>query len=328
MSVAIVATLITVHPNLANAETTPPAKEGLQIGPSLINLDGVRGKTYKVSVKVTNVTVDDQTYYTSVEDFTNKDESGTPNILLDSTLPDTVSIRSWVSTDPQINLKPGEVDTLTVNITIPSNAEAGGHYGALLFSGTASTPQSAGVAQSASAAALFLVTVEGTINESATLASFYTAPTSNDNESSFFEKTPITFVTRIKNDGNVHTQPSGHILIHDMFGNLTATLAVNDQKANVLPGSVRRFDMTLANSFLFGYYTADLGLSYGIHGQAITSTISFWVIPYKLVAVVLIAAATVIYILIRLVKVYNKHIITKAIQKNDQKTTKAKSAKK
>lgn len=318
MSAAFTAALIVVHPAWASAVTAAPAKQGLEISPSIINLNGVKGGNYVVNVKVSNVTIDTQTYYTSVKDFTNKDESGAPSILATSNLPDTASIRTWVSTNSKVVLKPGEVETLVVNVTIPSNAEAGGHYGALLFSGTAPTPASVGLALSASAGALFLVKVDGTITEQASLASFYTAPTSTDNQSSFFEKAPITFVTRVKDEGNIHLQPSGQILVHDMFGNLVSTTSVNSDKANVLPNSIRRFDTTMASSWMFGRYTADLQLGYGSHGQVLTDTISFWVIPYKIVLVVLLAIITVIFVLVRMVKVYNRRIIAKAIQKHEK----------
>ncbi|TAL15107.1 hypothetical protein EPN95_00700 [Patescibacteria group bacterium] len=319
MSVAFTAALIVVHPSAASALTTAPAaKQGLEISPSIININASKGGAYSVTIKITNVTIQNQTYYTSTKDFTNKDESGTPNILLDSTLPDTASIRTWVSTNAKITLKPGEVETLMVNINVPSGAEAGGHYGALLFSGTAPTPENAGVALAASAGALLLVKVDGNITEKASLASFYTAPTSTDNQSSFFEKAPITFVTRVKDEGNIHLQPSGQILVHDMFGKVVSTITVNSDKANVLPNSIRRFDTILTSSWMFGHYTADLQLGYGTHGQVLTDTIDFWVIPYKIVLVVLLVLISVVYILVRMVKVYNRRIIAKAIQKHEK----------
>lgn len=165
---------------------------------------------------------------------------------------------------------------------------------------------------------LFLVRVDGVIDEKATVASFTTASTTDDKQSSFFEKAPLKFVTRIKNEGNVHIQPSGQIEVRDMFGNPVKTIKVNEQKANVLPNSIRRFDSTLDTGWMFGHYTADVTLGYGTHGQVVTGTTDFWVIPYKIVAVILIVLITLIFILVRGVKVYNKRIIKKAIQKHDK----------
>jgi hypothetical protein len=320
LSVATVATLIGVSGHTASAETvvTTNAKEGLQVSPVIVDLRASKGKSYTVPIKLTNVTKEDHTYYSVVNDFTSKDETGTPRVEFDSVLPETASIRTWVSAPARVTVKSGEAVTIDAVINVPFNAEAGGHYGTLRFSGTAPQQQATGVALTASTGMLFLIRVDGAIVEKASVASFATANTADDKQLSFFEKAPLKFITRIKNEGNVHIQPVGQIDIHDMFGNLVKTLKVNEQKANVLPNSIRRFDSTLDTGWMFGHYTADLAFGYGSNGQALTATTDFWVIPYKIVAVVLIALITLIFILVRVVKVYNKRIITKAIQKHDK----------
>jgi hypothetical protein len=322
LSVAAMATLIGLSARSVSAQSNVAgAVEGLQITPVIVEQSKVqKGSSYSVPVTLTNVTSQDHTYYAAVNDFTSQDETGSPRILLDSTLPDAVSIRTWVSVVKQVTIKANQAIIINVQINIPTNAESGGHYGTLRFSGVAPTPQSAGIGLSASTGMLFLISVDGNITEKASVASFTTA-TTDDKATGFFEKAPLNLVVRIKNEGNVHVKPFGQILVHDMFGGLVATLPVNDQKSNVLPSSIRRFDITLNNSWMFGHYTADLALGYGTSGQAMTATTDFWIIPYKLVLVVLLALATITFILVRMVRVYNKRIITKAIQKHDQKTS-------
>lgn len=321
LSVAAIATLFGLSTRSVSAQSTVAgALEGLQISPVVVDLNAQKGHTYSVPVKLTNVTTEDHTYYSVVNDFTSQGETGSPRILLNSTLPDTASIITWVSAQKQMTIKAGESATLNAQITVPSNAESGGHYGTLRFSGVAPTPQSAGIGLAASTGMLFLIRVDGNITEKASVASFTTA-TTDDKQTGFFEKAPLNLVVRIKNEGNVHIKPFGQIVVHDMFGGLVATIPLNDQKSNVLPNSVRRFDVTLNNSWMFGHYTADLALGYGTSGQALTATTDFWVIPYKIVLVALISLVTVVFILVRMVKVYNKRIITKAIQKHDKKTS-------
>ncbi len=271
-------------------------------------------------MNVTNVTLTKLVYSTSVNDFKAKDETGTPQILLDSTLPPTASIVSWVSTDSQFTLDSHQSKKVTAQIMVPINAEAGGHYGVLRFSGHAPDLSGTGVGLSASAGALILIRVAGDITESANLASFYTA--NNGNQTSFFETPPIDFVTRIKNDGNIHVKPTGQVAVTDMFGNLVTTVPVNASESNVLPNSIRRFDDTYNSNWMIGMYTANLTLSYGTHGKAITNTITFWVIPYKLLLVCLLVLATLVFIASRLIKVYNRHIIAKA--KNHENSPKNK----
>jgi hypothetical protein len=311
---------IPVHAQAAD----PSAAQGLQISPASVELNAEKGKSYTITLTVTNVTLTKLLYTTSVNDFKAKDETGTPEILLDSTLPSTASIVDWVSTDSQFTLDSHASKKVTAQISIPNNAEPGGHYGVLRFSGRAPSLDQTGVGLSASAGALILIRVAGDITESANLASFYTA--NGGSQTSFFETPPIDFVTRIKNDGNIHVKPTGNIAITDMFGNAVTTIPVNDIKSNVLPDSIRRFDSEYKSSWMIGLYTANLTLSYGTHGQAITNTITFWVIPYKLLLVCLLALATLVFIASRLIKVYNRHIIAKA--KNENTTKNKKTAKK
>ena len=296
------------------------AAQGLQISPALVELNAARGKTYTVTLHVTNVTASDLSYSTSTNDFNAADETGTPHILLDSTLPATVSIRNWIAAVPSFTLKAGKSQVINAQVTIPTDAEPGGHYGVLRFSGSTPELKDTGVGLSASAGVLMLIRVDGVITEKASLASFTSE--SNGKQSSFFENGPLTFVTRIQNVGNIHVKPVGSIELRDMFGGLITTMPVNADKSNVLPSSIRRFEATYANKWLFGRYTANLTLGYGTTGQAITNTISFWVIPYKLILVGLFILATVIFILSRMVKVYNRRIIAKSKNENTTKNKK------
>jgi hypothetical protein len=294
------------------------AAQGIEISPTLVELNAARGGTYNIKLKLRNVTVSDLVYKVSVDDFSSSDETGSPHIILDSKLPATASIKTWVVTASQFTLNSHKSTVVDAQIIVPDNAEPGGHYGVLSFSGVAPEVESTGVGLSASAGVLILVRVDGDITEKASLSSFYSAK--DNKQSFFFENGPITLVTRIKNEGNIHVKPSGNIELRDMFGGLVTSLPINKQepKSNVLPDSIRRFDSKFDKKWMVGRYTANLTLGYGVKGQAITSTISFWVIPYKIILAGLFIFATVIFILKRLIRVYNRHIIEKS--KNESST--------
>ncbi|MDB5179631.1 MAG: exported protein of unknown function [Candidatus Saccharibacteria bacterium] len=289
------------------------AANGLQISPALVQLNGEAGKSYNVELKVLNVTGSDLSFKTAVNDFAAKDETGTPSILLDEAAPTPTSIQTWVTSIPDFSLKAHETKTIIAVITIPVSAEPGGHYGVIRFSGTSPTLNGTGVGLSASAGTLFLVRVAGTVTEKLTLATF--EATANSKQSALFEYGPITFVTRFQNTGNVHVQPTGTILIENIFKNKVASLDINSEKGNILPSSTRRFESTLNQKWLFGRYTATTTVGYGTQGQAIVETISFWVIPYKLILVGLAVLATLIYILRKAIKRYNKYIIAQSRKK-------------
>lgn len=290
------------------------AAQGIEISPALVELNAAKGNTYVIKLTVTNVTSSDLTYNTSVDDFTAKDETGSPRVVLDSQLPETASIKTWLGTVEGFTLKSRQSRIISVQVTIPEQAEAGGHYGVLRFSGRAPELKDTGVGLSASAGVLMLIRVDGAITEKASLVSFLSAK--DDTRRSFFETSPIDFVARIKNEGNIHIKPVGSIEVRDMFGGLVTTLPVNENKSNVLPESIRRFEATYSSQWMIGRYTANLAVGYGTTGQAITSTISFWVIPYKLLLAALLVLGTIIFVLSRLVKVYNKRIIAKSRNEN------------
>lgn len=324
-AVLAVAGIYTAHAGAQASNAN--AAQGIQISPTLVELNASKGKTYNINLGVTNVTGTDLLYKTSVSDFGASGETGSPHVFNDPKLTEISSIRTWVDTIPEFTLDAHKSRTVTAQINVPANAEPGGHYGVLQFSGTAPKLDRTGVGLSASAGVLLLIRVDGIINEKANLESFYTSSTQSGKENSFFENGPAYFVVRIKNEGNIHVKPVGNIEVKDMFGGVVTNLPINKDKSNVLPKTIRRFDDAKVNKdWMIGLYTANLTMGYGTNGQAITGTISFWVIPWKIIAVVILILVTVIYILRRIIKVYNKRIIEKA--KNENKTSKKTKGKK
>ncbi|MDB5161784.1 MAG: exported protein of unknown function [Candidatus Saccharibacteria bacterium] len=280
---------------------------GLEISPALVELNAVRGSTYTINMNVTNVTENDLSFESFVNDFGSRDETGTPRVILDET-PEmsALSIKNWVDSIADFNLKPHEKKKLVAIITIPGNAEPGGHYGVIRFSGKDKNAPISTVDLTASAGTLILIKVDGTISEKLKLATF--EATKNSKASSSFEAGPITFVTRFENTGNTHVKPIGNIEVTDIFGNKVDTLKINPEEGNVLPSSTRRFEATLDKPWLIGRYNADIRIAYGTTGGAIVESITFWVIPYKILLVGLVALITIIYILRTLIKRYNSYI--------------------
>lgn len=314
---------VLIIPAIAFAQSANSA-QGMQISPTLVEINAELGGQYKVSVNVTNVTASDLFYSASVDDFEANSETGSPNIVSESSLPENASVKTWVSSITGFTLASHDSKDIQVQINVPMNAEPGGHYGIVRFSGSTPDVSSNGVGLSASAGVLLLIRVgsDDQIVEQAELAEFFTQQ--NDSRSWFFENGPIDFVTRIQNKGNVHVKPSGSIEVRDMFGGLTSKIDINTQnpKSNVLPDSIRRFDSELTNQWMFGQYTATLTMGYGTKGQAITNTIKFWVVPYKLILVVLLVIFTIGFVLKRMVIVYNRHIIEKSKNEKNKKGNK------
>lgn len=294
-----------------------PANVGqaLEIAPPVLNLKGDPGQTIKTTISLRDISTSPLVVRNQINDFIANGEDGTPKILLDANATSPYSLKTWVQPLPQITLKSKQVNQLPLTIRIPSNASPGGYFAVVRFTATAPGLEGSGVSLSASLGTLILLRVNGDAKEAMSIAEF--SATKNGQKKSLVESAPVTFVTRVKNEGNLQEQPTGQIAVKDMFGNAVANVNVNLSQNNVLPASIRRFespldDKVIGSRVLFGRYTADLKLTYGSKGQTLTSSVSFWVIPYRLVAfaiILLIISAIVIRIAVRR---YNERLIERS----------------
>ncbi|HSE61323.1 MAG TPA: hypothetical protein VLA88_03435 [Candidatus Saccharimonadales bacterium] len=304
-------TLITARPAAAEAG------QAFSISPPLIELKADRGQTVTTKIRLTNVSNDELLIKVQFNDFGAKDETGAPNIIFDDTKGTTYSLRNWIGSPAPFKVKSKETKTVEFPIQVPKDAEPGGHYATIRFTGTSTAIEDSGVALNASIGALVLMQVAGDIKEDAAIADFFS--TASSSQTNFFESAPIGFVERIKNNGNVHIKPTGVIEVKNMFGSTIATLRVNgdtkdqkDQPKSILPQSIRRFEQTLSNQWLFGSYTATLKLHYGQGGKEITATTTFWVIPYKLIILGLVGLTALIVILRFGMRRYKQKILAEA----------------
>lgn len=312
--VTVVTALVSAAPSYAQS-----AAQGVQLSPSIIELNAERGGTYTLTVEAMNVTPGDLNYKVTINDFTAKDETGVPKIITDSNLPKEISIRSWVSVIPTFRLDAKQTKKVEFKVKVPQNAEPGGHYGVFDFTGSDVKIKETGVGLTASAGTLVLIKVAGDVKEQASVASFYAA--SGSKQTNFFETAPVNLITRVENTGNIHFKPFGTIEIKNMFGSLVATLPINKEKSNVLPHSIRRYDNQYSD-YMFGMYTATVTIGYGTSGDALMASTTYWVIPYKLIGTILLVLALVVFISRRIQKAYNRRVIKK--YQNAQKNNNAK----
>lgn len=296
-----------------NANQNPSSSgQGFMISPVLVELNADPGKTYTINIKLKNITANTLVSKSQVNNFGAKGENGDPEIYLDDNEKISYALKGWVVKIPDYTFATQETKTIPVSIAVPPNAEPGGHYGVIRFTGV--PPELADdqsrVALSASIGTLVLVRVSGEIKESAKIEEFYAAQYGK--KSGFFEQGPLGLTERVKNNGNVHVKPVGTVEVKDMFGRTTASLKVNDDNKNILPSTIRRFDQELNKKWLFGRYTANLALTYGSTNQKLTSQIVFWVIPWKLILAILLLIIAIILVFRSGLKRYNKHIVEKA----------------
>lgn len=262
-------------PGIAHAATPP--KTSLAISPPLFELSANPGDTLDHTIRVDNLT--DQPLPISVarKDFVPMGEEGQAAITDKQT---AFSLSSWIATDTtQFTIPAKSSQVVNFHVTVPQNASPGGHFGSIVFRVAPGSVSGNGVAVGQELGALLLLKVAGQVNEKASIASF--GPTHN-----LWQKGPVLFDSRIKNEGNVQLEPSGTITISNLFGRKVGT--VNLDSRTILPDSIRKISGRWPGSSWPGWYTATLSMSYGNTNKILTTSAHFVIFPYKIIIPILI----------------------------------------
>lgn len=295
----------------ANALTVSPARAELTADP---------GQAVSDSFLVINEQDAEQTYYTSVENFESQGETGTPNFTASKE-----GLPSWVQVQDKVTLKKGERAKIQYTISVPPDADAGGHFAAIFLSTVPPSTKEGEVSVGAKVGMLVLLKVTGDVKEQGNLLSFTVKE-----DKKTLTNLPVDFIYRFKNDGNDRVKPEGFITINNTFGMEVARIDANKASGNVLPMSVRRFEARFGEkeapavsapffeqvafqreNFALGMYTANISLSFGDAGKS-ESALTFFILPWQLMSVVLAIALGVILFLAFALKRYNKWIIKQA----------------
>lgn len=295
-------------------QNTENSAVGIEVSSPIYEFTVSPGKVQPEIIKIKNVGSSTATYYPEVFDFKSDNKTSSPIILKEGEENGSYSLAKWISISKEpITLEPGVSAARNFVITVPSDAEPGGHYGTILFSTSKPSVEPSNISLANKVGSLILVRVAGDAKESAKITSFTT-------DKDTYEEAVVKFTTTVENTGNVHVQPKGVIEVKNIFGGTVAGLDINQLSGNVLPGSSRIFESVWKDpGFKFGYYTASVTLAYGNPSQTITSTTSFWIIPWMTLLIALIVIAVILAILIFAIKRYNRWIVARAQNQNNPK---------
>jgi hypothetical protein len=291
--------------------------EALEIAPPVVTLTADSGQTITTQIQIRSASGSRLLVKSAVNDFTAAGEDGTPKVLLDAdeTEPNPYSLKTWISPLQDMILEPKQIKALTVTIHVPARTAPGGYYGVIRFTATPPELKDTGVSLSASLGSLVFLRINGQAKEGLELQDFTVS--GGGHTGSLFESVPLEFAQRLKNTGNTNLQPAGQVTIPDMFGQKIANVNVNLPPRYILPQTTRKFTEPLDSSvigdkFLFGQYTASLKLTYGDNKQEVTSSITFWVIPYRLIGFILLGLVITFFGLRYLIKRYNRNIVRRS----------------
>lgn len=278
-----------------SAVLAAPVGQGFEISPPVKQVKVNPGQTVNTTITLRNITGIPINAHAVANDFTAKNFTGEPSVLVDGSDETVTGMRAWFAPIADQVVAPSQLVTINVRIDVPRNASPGGHYAVLRFSsGTAKTEGGNGVALTASVGTLFLLTVSGDVKHSL-LGDGFSVMDSKGAKGNWFQQGNLIFTEKIQNKGNVHEQPTGQLVITNMFGKNIAKLPVNEGKGNILPTSERQFEQSYKNN-LFGFYTTRVYLSYADGRQLDMPTLHFTVIPVS--AILILALVIIVLVLI------------------------------
>lgn len=287
--------LLSSYTILVSAQSPAPAtpSTGLAVTPPTFELNGNPGDNIKNTVRLDNMHTYPVEIAVDLRNFTAIGEEGAVGLTEEQT---SFSLASWIEVTPRtITLAPKTSQYFTFNIKVPLNAEPGGHFGSLIFRTIPTEKlEGSGASLAQEIGALVLLRIAGETVEQASIDSFITTK-------NIFETGPVSFVIRLKNQGNVHTKPTGNIIITNMLGSQVGSVSVDPK--NVLPGATRKLEAVWDTKWRLGRYSATYTAV--LSDQTTRSaTTTFTIIPYRVLGLALVT----IIVLILILKKYQKRL--------------------
>ncbi len=319
----------------------------LGVSPHTFEMHVFPGETRADSIKITNNSEVPLPVEVRIVDFTASDEIG--GMAFDESDQDiSISSRKWFSIEkPNLILEAGETEKIPFTISVPEEAEPGGHYSVVLFEprmpsyyfaeGHPKVVPVIGVLFLLSVKTLSLEpeasqkleVIEFSVPEeerllvlentaSKLLGSIVHAAT----EIEIVEKSPSSFILRIKNNDIYHIKPFGRVLIYNVFGKKIGEAEV--AQTTILPGKIRQFPVEfsseasrrlswlpaslsefLSRNLFIGRYKAILDLKAKSPVQAgllelnIPTTLTFFSFPWKFWLVFIITFALLLFFVLK-----------------------------
>lgn len=255
------------------------------VGPGKTELTIKPGESRTVEIILTNRIGDTRDFNLEVEDAIGTNDPSTAVALL-GTRQGPYTLRDYVQLPKAtITLEHNERAHIPVTISVPADAEAGGRYGSILVTTVSKDAEvgNGGAAPSSAVIArvgtLFFLTIPGDTNIEGELHSFKTIP-----DKMIFTKGPVNFQILFENKGDLHLNPYGEVRVTNLFDEEVGFVELDPWFA--LPKSLRLREVIWDRELLIGRYTATAFINRGYDDIIDTESVSFWVIPWKVVIAV------------------------------------------
>lgn len=271
---------------------------GMEVKPPTLDVSVKPGGSVESVFVLRNTEVVPETYVFTIQGFTARDEGGRQTFLPVS---EATGLSKWLYLNrATVTLKPGESAPVALQFRPPEGA-APGAYQAVVFATHMEGQRADGVTLGSRVGVLVFATVEGALKHSLRIESMrYVGP-------QVIDHLPVLFESTIHNEGTAHETPQGHVVVENMFGQLVATVDLQERETplRVLPGSARRFEMMWGDEgrecragffsalrcewspMAFGVYRARLVLD-GSTSAASSEDVRFFVVPWRTLGSILL----------------------------------------
>jgi hypothetical protein len=243
---------------------------GMIVHPSTIELNAAPGETVTGTITLDNLMPQAAKIRVDLRNFVARGEEGSVSLTTDDT---GYSLAKWIKVSPStIDVEPHSSNEFTYTVTVPKNAEPGGHFGSIVFTTVPPAIKGTGAVLSLEVASLISLEVPGNATEKAVIKSFTV-------DKPFYEFGPVIFSTRINNQGARHIVIIGSIIAKGWFGQ--KYIIHLSPPENILPGATKRIEATLENKWLIGPFTANFIAAYGTTSQQLNAGIEFTAFPVR-----------------------------------------------
>jgi len=275
----------------------PVGDNDFVLGPGKTELLVNPGEKYTKELMITNRLGRAMDFKIEIEDFKgSRNPEETVVLLGDERGP--YSLKDYLKPEiTEFTLNHGQRMILPVEISIPQDAEPGGLYGTILINTsppeiTAETEKEKAKGQIqliSRLGTLFFIRVRGDVKEEGFMKDFSVGK-------KFYGKGPVPLQLLFENNGNIHLNPYGIIEIKNIFGRKIDEIEV--EPYFTMPDSVRQREIKWERGLLFGKYTASLSLNRGYQDIIDQKSISFWVIPWKIILVGFVGLLLIVFLLV------------------------------
>ncbi|MFA6005807.1 MAG: hypothetical protein WC775_04975 [Patescibacteria group bacterium] len=299
----------TVHAQANFSITAFPAIIDQRVEPNqqtrlLVQFKNNSDKTIIGSVKVANYTI--------------KNKEGDIMLVDDPNVKLKYAAASWITPDvDQIAIPANNYVAVNLTVKTPAELNTCGNYAIAYFEydqglqpGASAITQSSSTLAAKIGSLINLSTVSKSCVEKVTVSSF--------KYPGFLEFGPVKVDFDLLNSGNVHAQPMGKLVLRDMLNNVVEEVKLKDQR--IFPETAKAYSGKIGPQWLLGRFAIELKAVYGENNTPLTHTAYLWIIPWRLVVVVLLALLIVAIIL--------RSIFGKVVHREEELETKLKEEEK